>query len=147
MKEVNEIKRRVQDNKENIINFLREIVAIPSMEEDDRLTVRRPAHDDMGLPVARIDKTCLVRHGALRQGRVIQRHDRRIAGLGAIDGWVVGHATSLHLKEKLQSAPNVAVQALCDERSEEQSRLQPRVSPPSFALTSFSRNQDIGLQL
>jgi len=32
MKEVEEIKKRVDENRDNIINFLREICAIPSMD-------------------------------------------------------------------------------------------------------------------
>ena len=32
MTEVNEIKKRVEENRDNIINFMREICAIPSMD-------------------------------------------------------------------------------------------------------------------
>lgn len=90
MTKVNDIKKRVQDNRENIIQFLRDIVAIPSMEGQLKEVGQRIQAEmlKLGFDEARFDKMGNT-IGRIGNGKKVIVFDSHIdtVGVGDPDEW------------------------------------------------------------
>jgi putative selenium metabolism hydrolase len=90
MTKVNEIKKKVKDNRENIIQFLRDIVAIPSMEGQLKNVGDRIAAEMMklGFEEVRFDKMGNIM-GRIGSGKRVIVYDSHIdtVGVGDPAGW------------------------------------------------------------
>ena len=87
---VDEIRTRVNNSRESMLEFFREIVAIPSMEGDIGEVGRRVAREmeSLGFDEVRFDKMGNVM-GCIGEGTQTMVYDSHIdtVGIGSLDSW------------------------------------------------------------